>query len=384
LPQPFLVSSNNKNLFPDLVNNSLFRNAGATSPQDQFEEALEMIQGKGLFRYRFQEGGEAASSQTPLTLDGRAMLRQLAEGKIEFPLTTPSLQNTSLGELFHNIGFALKDNIEEIDEKIADLKRTTANQGTASSALVKRTEHLEKYKEALETGRHLLQNVPENADINFFQKLMSNLHETFTLCEQAEQERLKGNDEKANNLNNQGLARLGATHESASLKPREVIVAGYNEAFTLCERAQEARAAGNDERAEFLKYQGLARLGATKELASPEPRAHIVADYNDAFTLCKRAEGARTAVFPTIATDVYLYNQGLARLEATIESASPEPREDIVAGYNEAFTLFQNAEEESAAGNGVEAVNLYHQGFARLRAMERLARPAPAASCSIS
>jgi hypothetical protein len=170
--------------------------------------------------------------------------------------------------------------------------------------------------------------VPENADIDFYSKnLISNLQETFTLCEQAEQERLKGNDEKANNLYNQGLARLEATVESASPEPREDIVAGYNDAFDLLQRAEATRNYGEAE---------------------------------------------------------YLYNQGLARLEATVESASPEPREDIVAGYNEAFTLFQNAEEESAAGNGVEAVNLYHQGFARLRAMERLARPAPAASCSIS
>ena len=145
--------------------------------------------------------------------------------------------------------------------------------------LVKSTEYLETYKGALETGRHLLQNVPENADIDFYSKnLISNLQETFTLFEQAEEERAAGN---------------------------------YGEAE-------------------------------------------------------------------------YLYNQGLARLEATVESASPEPREDIVAGYNEAFTLCERAQEARAAGNGVEAVNLYHQGFARLRAMERLARPAPAASCSIS
>lgn len=88
LPLPYLVRSN---LYPDLVNNSLFRNVGDTSTQERFEEAIKMIQGECLFRYNFPEGEEPVLVKEKL--DGRAMLGQLVEGEIEFPLTTPSLQN---------------------------------------------------------------------------------------------------------------------------------------------------------------------------------------------------------------------------------------------------------------------------------------------------
>ena len=268
VPPASLVPSH---LDPDLVNNSLFRNVGATSPQDQFEEAIEMIRGEGLFYYDFPEGGEPV--RVKAKLDGRTMLGQLAEGKIKFPLETASLKETGLEEIFHNIGFALKDNIEEIDKKIADLKRTTANQGTASSDLVERTEHLETYKEALETGRHLLQDAPENADNGFFQTLMSNLHETFTLCEQAEEKRAAGNDEGAEFLTYQSRARLGATKELARPEPRANIIAGFNDAFTLLQRAEGARDAGNLGLANNFNNQASARLAATEMLMRPVPAA---------------------------------------------------------------------------------------------------------------
>ena len=98
-----------KNLFPDLLHNSLFRNAGATSPQDQFEKALEMIRGEGLFHYDFPEGEEPV--RVKAKLDGRTMLEQLAKGEIELPLKTSSLENIGQVELCHNIGFALNPDI---------------------------------------------------------------------------------------------------------------------------------------------------------------------------------------------------------------------------------------------------------------------------------
>jgi len=235
-----------------------------------------MIHGKGLFSYDFQE--RTAPVRITARLDGRVMLGQLAEGQVKLPLQKPSLQNTSVEEIFHNIAFALHDNISEIDEKLADLESTTADQANPAKWIEISIDSLKAYKEALEKGRELLQNMPEKDDINFFQTLMSNLHETFTLCEQAEQERLKGNDKEATYLYQQGIACLGVTEESASLKPRENIVDGYKEAFTLLQRAQEAN---------NLNHQGLARFALTKELASPEPRENIVDEYNQAFTFFK-------------------------------------------------------------------------------------------------
>ena len=65
----------------------------------------------------------------------------------------------------------------------------------------------------------MLENAPEDADINFFQTLMSSLHETFTLLQNAEEERAAGNGMEAVNLNDQGVARLEATKKLARRQP---------------------------------------------------------------------------------------------------------------------------------------------------------------------
>ena len=102
-----------------------------------------------------------------------------------------------------------------------------------------------------------------------------------------------------------------------------------------------------------------------EEFASPEPRGEIIAGFNEVFTLLQRAQEARAAGNDKKAD--CLQNQGLVRLAATVESARPGPRGEIVAGYNEAFILFQRAQEARAAGNDEEASTLSNQGIVFFR-----------------
>jgi len=332
LPLPALVPSEepieevpgsenfaDKNLFPDLVDNSSRSKASATSDQERFEEALEMIQGKGLCRYEFREGEEPV--RVKARLDGRAMLRQLAEGKIEFPLTTPSLQNTSLEEIFHNIAFALNDNISEVDNKLADLKRTAADQDPPSKGVKNSINCLETYKKALETGNEvlLLENIPRHVDADFFSNRIRYLNTVFTLCEKAE-EAIGLNDNVFNNFNNHAkdsllaleqlenenhgrsypgyavpLARLRFGEELARPEPRADVLRGLNEVTNLWQRIENMMNTHDPIEARHLALQAHARLLFTEELEKPDPNRLIMSNYARMEHLCALAESARDA-----------------------------------------------------------------------------------------
>jgi hypothetical protein len=263
------------------------------------------------------------------------MLRQLAEGKIEFPLTTPSLQNTSLEEIFHNIAFALNDNITEVDNKLADLKRTAADQAPPSQGVENSINCLETYKKALETGNELLllENIRPHVDANFFSNRISYLNTVFTLCEKAE-EAIGLNDNVFNNFNNHAKdsllaleqlenknyrfsypyyefpkARLRFGEELARPEPRADVLRGLHEVTNLWQRIENMmNTHGHDpdpKEARYLALQAQARLRVTEELAKPEPNILIMSNYNKMANLCANAERARDAGNETGANEIY-------------------------------------------------------------------------------
>jgi len=211
--------------------------------------------------------------------------------------------------------------------------------------------------------------------------IVAGYNQAFTLLQRAQTDRTLNRGE-ARNLNHQGIARLVTTDEMASLKPRKNIVAGYNQAFALFEGVQGERAAGNHEEASNLGNQGLARFALTKELASLKPRENIIDGYKEAFALFEGAQGERAAGNHEEARN--LEGQARARFSAIEEMASLKPRKNIVEGYKEAFTLLQRAQKARVQGDHGKAINLEDQALTRFEATMELAVSKPNKSCTIS
>ena len=375
------IDSQTSSTWQDPVISYTWRDVGA-SPQEKFEEDLESItQGTNLFHIDIDEHGETTSTRIKRALDGREMLAALAEGKVTYPLTI------SKPELSGAIAFALSDNIEKIDQKIAELRMPIAERGQILNDLHDSSnsiELLELYKDALSEGIKILLSIQqdESKDDQFHQKTITTLHEIFALFDRSLAAKAEGWSFWSFNtpqyLTNQGQALLKRTNEEEKPNPREKIIKGYQKSFDLFKRAFAARESGNHLKSRYLANQGVVILKLTDEKARTNPRDNIIKGYEDSYRLFKWALEDLDLDNPNNhVKSVYLSDQSKALLELTNEKARTNPRNNIIKGYEESYRLFRRAVFANGAGQGRKGMYLGDQGNALMELTKEKAKPHP-------
>jgi hypothetical protein len=351
----------------------------ALSDQDKFEETLKQItRGEGSFKGKF-----LTPTFIKKTLDGIEMLALLADGKIHFPLEEPSLSDVSLEETLGAIAFALHDNVEQIDQEIAELRKPiqerkeTPNHPHYSGNSI---ECLESYKGALEKGKEMLLSIQQDGseDSEFCLKAVSGLHRIFALLESILKAEAKGDFQQSFELKDYVSAHFFLLEENLIRpNPLEAMVDGYEYVIKLFGKAFAAQAEKNDKETKCFSRQASVYLKFENEYLKPDSRRrkNIVVGYKrskgyfsaaeEALALQKKKNPHRST--PDTARISHLNNAydilmtgGDIYLNLTHEQAKegPDRREDIISSYQQALDELTEQLDSAFTCVGLQPVRL--------------------------
>ncbi|MFZ4115784.1 MAG: hypothetical protein ACOYK6_03555 [Chthoniobacterales bacterium] len=332
------------NLFSNIESeiHATWRDVGA-SAQEKFEEDLErIITGKDLLRYQVNE--KATKPITiKKTLDGRDMLASLAEGKITFPLEPPSLRDVSLQEISGALSFALRDNIEELDQKIAELapNEESEQDPTNFRSSVQYLNSLEEYKKILERGCSILISVQDLDFVNH-QSWLQIIHSLNKVFASFSSDLVNETDsvipENHFFLKKYALALLGSIEEGVRPDSNPNGVYSYKKILILFEQALAIEEKGyrspNDRY--LKKVTAMAHLLLREELARPDPRENIIYGCRESLNLLQQI---RNDMF-ICALDSF-NGPGMAQVLLVEEQARPHPRENIIRSYQKSLEFYK-------------------------------------------
>ena len=412
-----IASRNASLLFRDLAQSNRIEHdvdisTEQQTEQEQFEEILEQIRGKGLLTYPTEENTTTPRLITK-RLDGRAMISKLVEGRVAIPdqiaganlneIAHPILKSSasswtmtdfSHNELAAQLGFALRDNITDVETQIAVLKNKLTTQ--AASAAIKvdsaveskreveteaeeanqvepinialtlaTIELLGDYKNILGKGADILVKINEEVNRTTpvtedqIEHTIRELHRAFDLVEQSLEAQKNGFHIQAQDLKNYGKALCLLIEEETKPYPSENMMSACRQSANLFASALAAEAADQVEQATWLSNQGRTLYLCTAEEALPHPRENIVQGYRESANLFASALAAHAA--GQVEQAHLLKSQGLALYWCTQEEAGPFPRENIVQGYRESAALLAGALAAHIAGQVQQSNHLYQQ-----------------------